>query len=545
MSKKFKRMISGLMTAVFIFSGCGGASTPAENSKTFNSIAGDSVSGIDGVDLPYMMEEERLYGEMPEEIVIEETEEYAEIIENTFISAKEEPVSTFSIDVDTASYSNVRRMLNYGRLPEPDAVRIEEFINYFNYDYEEPDDDKPFKVTMQMGTCPWNDEHYVAMVNLKGKEIAKENWPKSNLVFLLDVSGSMDEPDKLPLLKKAFKLLVNELTENDRVSIVVYAGASGTVLKGARGDQKDKIISALNKLEAGGSTAGAEGIELAYSLAEKYYIEGGNNRVILATDGDFNVGPSSVSELEALIEEKRDKGIFLSVLGFGTGNLKDNKMETLADKGNGNYAYIDSIKEAEKVLVHEMVGTLVTIAKDVKIQAEFNPKFVKEYRLIGYENRKLNNEDFEDDRKDAGEIGAGHTVTALYEIVPADGVGAQSESTGMESETNKNALMFVRVRYKEPDADTSQLMEFEMAKNSEGDRSKDFQFATAVAEFGLLLRDSKYKGNASYDSVIKRAKGALGKDEGGYRKEFVELVKEAKELAQMELMEEDYEDYME
>ncbi len=535
MSKKFKMIIVGLIVGTLVFSGCGNKNSSADVRMT-NEIAQpkDVMYDVTSKESKGMSEEVASENEVMQKIETKDfnTEEYAAITENVFLNAISSPVSTFSIDVDTASYSNVRRFINSGSLPDPGAVRIEELVNYFNYNYEQPSGDKPFMTNMQMGTCPWNEEHYIAMVGLKGKEIEKERLPKSNLVFLLDVSGSMDEPDKLPLLKKAFKLLVNQLTENDRVSIVVYAGASGAVLEGVRGDQKGKILDALDELNAGGSTAGAEGIELAYNLAEENYIEGGNNRIILATDGDFNVGPSSESELQDLIEEKREKGVFLSVIGFGTGNIKDNKMETLADKGNGNYSYIDSEKEAEKVFVKEMSGTLVTIAKDVKIQVEFNPKFVKEYRLIGYENRKLNNEDFEDDTKDAGEIGAGHTVTALYEIVPADGEESQSDLRYSRTETknNNDEVMFTKIRYKEPNADKSQLLEFAMKRGSEGNNNKDFQFATAVAEFGLLLVDSEYKGNASYDSVINRAKKALGKDEEGYRKEFVRLVKEAKSL---------------
>ncbi|MDX1358551.1 MAG: von Willebrand factor type A domain-containing protein, partial [Clostridia bacterium] len=345
-------------------------------------------------------------------------EEYSGITENLFSNTVQSPLSTFSIDVDTASYSNSRRFIEDGIRPPEDAVRVEEFINYFTYDFRQPEGYVPFSLTTELSQCPWNPENYLAMVALQGKNINKEEMPLSNLVFLLDVSGSMNDPLKLPLLKSSFHLLVEQLGENDRVSIVVYAGASGVVLNGARGDQKDKIMEAINSLEAGGSTAGGAGIKLAYKIASKNYIHGGNNRVILATDGDFNVGVSSQSGLEKLIEEKREEGVFLSVLGFGTGNIKDNKMETLADKGNGNYSYIDCLAEAKKVLVNEMGGTLLTIAKDVKIQIEFNPAYVKEYRLVGYENRILQNDDFHDDSVDAGEIGAGHCVVAFYEVIP-------------------------------------------------------------------------------------------------------------------------------
>jgi Ca-activated chloride channel family protein len=464
------------------------------------------------------------------------TEEYNAIEENRPMKVSMSPLSTFSIDVDTASYSNIRRFLENGIQPPADAVRIEEMINYFTYDLPQPDGEVPFSVTTELSKCPWNGENYLAMIALQGKSINNEDLPKSNLVFLLDVSGSMDEPDKLPLLKSSFRLLAEQLGENDRVSIVVYAGASGVVLDSARGDEREKILEALNGLEAGGSTAGGEGIELAYEIAKKNYIPGGNNRVILATDGDFNVGVSSEGELTRLIEKKRKEGVYLSVLGFGTGNIKDNKMEALADKGNGNYAYIDSLLEAKKVLVNEMGGTLLTIAKDVKIQVEFNPAKVKEYRLIGYDNRMLRNEDFDDDAKDAGEIGAGHSVTAFYEIVPYK-AGEETESPQLKYQTSdikngwENEWMEIRLRYKKPDSDVSEkLVQTVTDSEIRENPSENFVFASAVAEFGLLLRDSEYKGTSSFGSVMRRAASSVGPDEEGYRKNFLELVDKARNI---------------
>lgn len=439
-------------------------------------------------------------------------------IENSFVKTSEETVSTFSIDVDTASYSNIRRFINSGIKPPKEAVRIEEMVNYFSYNYPNPTGEDPFSATTEIGRCPWNDKNYIAMIGLKGKEVATDKLPLSNLVFLIDVSGSMHDDDKLPLLKESFKLLVEQLGENDRVSIVVYAGAAGTVLDGARGNEKDKILSALESLEAGGSTAGAEGVQKAYDLAKKYFIPGGNNRVLLATDGDFNVGISDPDDLKKLIEEKRKAGIFLSVLGFGASGFGDGTMETLADAGNGNYSSIDTKNEAKKVLVEELGGTLLAIAKDVKIQVEFNSNVVAEYRLIGYENRVLNNEDFEDDTKDAGEIGAGHTVTALYEIVP-------------KKDLAKGDKIFdLSLRYKKPDANTSKEIKFVASYKNVETNSQDFQFACAVAEFGQILRESKYKANSSISSVMNRALANKGDDKGGYRKEFIELVKKYEEI---------------
>ncbi len=462
------------------------------------------------------------------------TEEYDRIYENEFLDALSNPLSTFSIDVDTASYSNARRFINNSELPPPDAVRIEEFINYFNYDYPQPETEHPFSIVTELSQAPWNPAHQLAHIGLQGRKIPKEQLPDSNLVFLLDVSGSMNQPNKLPLVKQGFRLLVEQLDENDRVAIVVYAGAAGQVLPATSGENKAVILQAIENLEAGGSTAGGQGIELAYQIANDNFIEGGNNRVILATDGDFNVGPSSDGELVRLIEQKREEGVFLTILGFGTGNYKDSKMEQLADKGNGNYAYLDNIREAKKVLVSELAGTLFTIAKDVKLQIEFNPAKVKAYRLIGYENRILAKEDFADDTKDAGELGAGHAVTALYELIPIDADEAtrptpelkyqDTEITDEAEQTNE--LMNVKLRYKHPDEDESILIVHPLLDESVAfdETSDDFKFSAAVAEFGLLLRDSQFKGDATYDQVLELAKESKGQDDTGYRAEFIRLV---------------------
>ncbi len=465
------------------------------------------------------------------------TENYCTIHENGFKNVSVNPLSTFSVDVDNASYSNVRRYLNSGQLPPTDAVRIEEMINYFSYDYPEPTGEHPFSVLTEVSTCPWNSENYLMHIGLKGKSIDKSELPPSNLVFLLDVSGSMNSPYKLPLLKRAFKMLVNELRPNDRVAIVVYAGAAGKVLDSTPGNEKTKILDALEKLSAGGSTAGGAGIKLAYKIAEENIIEGGNNRIILATDGDFNVGVSSTSEMERLVEQKRENGVFVSVLGFGSGNIKDDKMETIADKGNGNYAYIDNIQEARKVFVSEFGGTLFTIAKDVKFQLEFNPKQVKAYRLVGYENRLLNDEDFNDDKKDAGEIGAGHTVTALYEIVPAGADGNAPSIDPLKYQTSKTVsgktgdeLLTIKLRYKNPDERKSQLLELPIQNELKEKTSDDFRFSAAVASFGMLLRKSEFIGNTTIDSVVKFAEGAKGSDAEGYRSEFIRLAKTVEDL---------------
>jgi len=465
------------------------------------------------------------------------TENYSTIHENGFKNAKMNPLSTFSIDVDNASYSNVRRFINQGTLPPTDAVRIEEMINYFSYNYPEPSGQHPFSVTTELSHCPWNQDHYLMHVGLKGKSIDKSELPASNLVFLLDVSGSMSSPNKLPLVKKAFRLLVNELRPTDRVAIVVYAGAAGKVLDSTPGDEKNEILKALDRLNAGGSTAGGAGLKLAYKIANENFIEDGNNRIILASDGDFNVGVSSTSEMERLVEKERENGVFMTVLGFGMGNIKDDKMETIADKGNGNYAYIDNIREARKVFITEFGGTLFTVAKDVKFQLEFNPKHVKSYRLVGYENRLLNDEDFNDDSKDAGEMGAGHTVTALYEIVP---VGADYESPSVDPlkyQTSKtisgktsNELLTIKLRYKEPKSKKSKLMELPVRNKLQSNTSENFRFSAAVASFGMLLRNSEFLGETTVDSVLRLAKDAKGFDDEGYRSEFIQLVKTVDDL---------------
>ncbi|NEQ13580.1 MAG: VWA domain-containing protein [Moorea sp. SIO3E2] len=471
-------------------------------------------------------------------------ENYSAIDENAFKRVKHNPLSTFAIDVDTASYSNLRRFLNNGQLPPTNAIRIEELINYFNYDYPEPESDRPFSITTEISQAPWNPTHKLVHIGIQGEKMAIEDLPPSNLVFLLDVSGSMNSPNKLPLLKDAFRMLVNELREEDQVSIVVYAGAAGVVLPPTPGNEKDKILTAIENLNAGGSTAGGAGIKLAYKLAQDNFIKSGNNRVILATDGDFNVGVSSDTELVTLIEQKRKKGVFLTVLGFGTGNLQDSKMEKIANKGNGNYAYIDNELEAKKVLVNEIGATLLTIAKDVKIQVEFNPAKVQAYRLIGYENRRLKDEDFNDDTKDAGELGAGHTVTALYEIIP---VGAKTNvklpdidplkyQSNAASTTNSKELMQVKLRYKEPDGNTSQLLTYPLVDKAVKleDASDNFKFSAAVASFGMVLRDSPYKGKASFDQALQLAKESEGVDLEGYRAEFIDLVESAEEIGDRE-----------
>lgn len=463
------------------------------------------------------------------------TEDYDGITENRFRKVKDEPLSTFSIDVDGASYSNVRRMVNYGQLPPAGAVRVEEFINYFKYSYPQPRGKDPFSINTEISNCPWNTKHKLVMIGLQGKILSTENLPPSNLVFLIDVSGSMSDFNKLPLVKSSLKLLVNQLREQDNVAIVVYAGAAGLVLPSTSGMHKEKILEAIDKLEAGGSTAGGAGIQLAYKVAGEQFKKGGNNRVILCTDGDFNVGMSSDDAMERLIEEKRKSGVYLTVLGYGMGNYKDNKMQKLANKGNGNHAYIDGMNEAKKVLVNEFGGTMFTIAKDVKLQIEFNPALVQGYRLVGYENRMLNKEDFNNDQKDAGELGSGHTVTAIYEIIP----------TGVESSfiepvddlkyqqmiqnakmNSKSELMTIKFRYKEPDGETSKLIVHAVNDNpvTISSTSDNFRFATAVAQFGMLLRNSEFKGTATYEAVISQAAGSIGKDEEGYRTEFVKLV---------------------
>ena len=449
------------------------------------------------------------------------TEGYSAIHENGFKSPIRAPLSTFSIDVDAASYSNVRRFINEGQKPVADAVRIEEMINYFDYDYPQPKNGHPFSIIYELGECPWNKENKLLHIGLQGEKMLNDEVPPSNLVFLLDVSGSMDEPNKLPLLIKAMKLLVGQLRAEDRVAIVVYAGSSGLVLPSTPGNQKEKINAALECLQAGGSTAGSAGLKLAYQVAETNFIEDGNNRIILATDGDFNVGPSSNAEMERMIEVYRDKGISISVTGFGMGNYKDDKMEIIADKGNGNYSYIDNLLEARKVFINEFSSTLYTIAKDVKIQIEFNPVFVKEYRLVGYENRLLNEEDFDNDKKDAGELGAGHTVTALYEIVPVNDGTDQlrkliyQQSTTLPDASETIELATIKFRYKKPDGDKSILMVETIPHTALpiGQTSDNFRFSAAVAGFGMLLRDSEYKGSMDYNQVLALARASKGKDQ--------------------------------
>ena len=466
------------------------------------------------------------------------TEEYGRIVENEFLSVAENPLSTFSVDVDRAAYSNIRRFLRDGQRPPRDAVRIEEMVNYFTYDYPDPSGAQPFSVTTEVASCPWNERHRVLLVGLQGRRMKTADLPANNLTFLIDVSGSMMEPDKLPLVKEGLELLVNQLRPKDRVAIVVYAGNAGLVLPSTPGSDKGTILSAIQSLEAGGSTAGGAGIKLAYDVAKQNFVDGGNNRVILATDGDFNVGASSDGELEQLIESKRNDHIFLTVLGFGTGNIKDSKMELLADKGNGNYAYVDTLAEARKVLVSEMGATLFTIAKDVKLQIEFNPAKVASYRLIGYENRLLRKEDFNNDAKDAGDIGAGHSVTALYELVmPGDDSGTASVDP-LKYQTAKVTaaspeLLTLKLRYKEPEGDTSKLLTYTVS-DSHADvtsASNNLRFASAVAEFGMLLRDSKFKGDATYDEARALAQKSLGRDFEGYRRDFLTMIGDAQNLS--------------
>ena len=468
------------------------------------------------------------------------TEEYRHIAENSWRAPGRTPLSTFSIDVDAGSYTNVRRFLSEGRLPPVDAVRVEEMINYFRYDYREPSGEHPFSVTTEVTDAPWNPGHKLAMIGLQGRRIPVASLPPSNLVFLIDVSGSMHDPRKLPLVKSAFRLLVNQLRPEDRVAIAVYAGAAGLVLPSTPGNRKDRILDAIERLQAGGSTAGAAGIRLAYQTAKEHFLREGNNRVILATDGDFNVGVSSEGELIRLIEEERRHGIFLTVLGFGTGNLKDAKMEQLADKGNGHYAYVDNLLEARKVLVQEMGATLVTIAKDVKLQVEFNPETVQAYRLIGYENRLLADEDFNDDTKDAGDMGAGHSVTALYELVPVgapldvkvgtvDPLRYQTPRNGGRTRDAQEDLFTVKLRYKAPESAESRLLD-RVVRGETRAPSENLRWASAVAGVGMLLRDSEHKGQATWRSMLSLARGARGEDHEGYRGEFVRLAEMAQEL---------------
>lgn len=548
MKRTWKKGTIGLaysMVAALLLGGCGGAGGV---SKSDTSVNQSDIQYDNQYDTPCEAVENAVSGGTQWEVGAEEknaefcdampvegtefnTEEYNAMEETGFANAAVTPLSTFSADVDTASYSNLRRMIEENYSPEEipkGAVRIEEMLNYFHYDYRLPEGNEPFGVTTQIGDCPWNEEHKLLAIGLKTEEIDFSESSASNLVFLLDVSGSMDEADKLPLLQRAFGLLSENLTEKDRVSIVTYAGEDKVLLEGATGKEQERIRETLESLTAGGGTNGSKGIETAYELAEEYFIEGGNNRIILATDGDLNLGVTSESELTELVKEKRESGVYLTVLGFGTGNIKDNKMEALADNGNGNYAYIDSMGEAKKVLVEEMGSTLVTVAKDVKLQVEFNPEKVKEYRLLGYENRRLEAQDFEDDTKDAGEIGAGHTVTALYEIVPAE-EGEKVENSLKYSEVVTNGSdewLTVNIRYKEPDGEESRLLQYPVGEEAyTGNPSEDWYFAAAVAEFGLVVTDSKYKGNASLEHVKASLKELECIEADEYKEEFYDLVK--------------------
>nr|WP_255596585.1 VWA domain-containing protein [Flavobacterium potami] len=496
--------------------GCKKADYAAEENANSTEIA---VATTDALDEDYATPEPN-------------TESYAGLEENPFESPLKTPLSTFSIDVDNASYTNIRRFINEGQKVPKDAVRIEEMINFFKYKYPQPDGEHPFSINTEYSDCPWNKNSRLLKIGLQGKNIPMANLPATNLVFLVDVSGSMDEQNKLPLLKESMKILVKELRSIDKVSIVVYAGSAGVVLEPTSGDNKDEIMDAFDDLHAGGSTAGGEGIELAYKLAQQNFIKEGNNRVVIATDGDFNVGASTDDDMMKLIEQKRESGVFLTVLGFGMGNYKDSKMEILADKGNGNYAYIDNIQEANRFLGKEFKGSMFAIAKDVKIQIEFNPKHVQAYRLIGYENRKLNAEDFKNDKIDAGELGSGHSVTALYEVIPT---GVESDYVPSDLKYTKTQksdgnyseeLATVKFRYKKPDGNKSIEIVNVIAdkKTSLENSSPDFKFTTAVSWFGLKLRDSKYIANSSNYDIKQLAKSGLSNDEDGYRSEFVRLV---------------------
>lgn len=513
--------LTSLTLCAAILSGC------AAKEYMATDATGNGIMANGGMEYGYAMSDQL----SPEGNL--NTEEYNAITENSYKSVAAEPLSTFSIDVDTASYTNIRRMINEGSNIPSDAVRIEEMINYFHYDYPEPVNGEPFSVTTELSDCPWNEQTRLMLIGLKAPEIDLSDRAPMNLVFLIDVSGSMYSADKLPLVQKAFTMLTEELTPADRISIVTYAGEDSVVLDGADGGNKQKITAAIESLQAGGSTAGAAGINTAYKIAEKYFISGGNNRVILATDGDLNVGISSEADLKKLVEKKRETGVYLSVLGFGTGNIKDNKMEALADNGNGNYSYIDSEIEARKVLVEEMGGTLVTVAKDVKIQVEFNPAYIKGYRLVGYENRLLSAEDFEDDTKDAGEIGAGHTVTAIYEVVmndsPMELTSSDLKYTETENAGTENGeLLTVALRYKEPDKNESKLLEYPVPESAyTPELPANLRFASAVVEFGLCLRDSKYKGTATKNTILDLLSDCdIANDP--YKIEFAELVEQAK-----------------
>ncbi len=462
-----------------------------------------------------------------------DSESYAHQPENRFRKVSMNPLSTFSVDVDVASYTNVRRHLNNGELPPPDAVRTEEMLNYFQYDYEEASGELPFSINTELAACPWNEENLLLHVGLQGRKIPLEELPPSNIVFLIDVSGSMSDHNKLPLLKSSLSLLVEQLREEDRVSMVVYAGSSGLVLDSAHGNEKDLIREALEQLEAGGGTAGSEGLELAYEVAVKNFMQDGNNRIVLATDGDFNIGPHSDGAMKRMIKEHRQKGVAISVLGFGMGNYKDSKMEAIADRGNGNYAYIDNLLEARKVLVSEFGGTFHTIAKDVKLQLEFNPRVVSKYRLIGYENRLLENEDFEDDTKDAGDIGAGHTVTALYEIIPRNNKRKEKKLKYQDVKPSQhNDLLTVGIRYKQAEGRKS-FLEEKVVENLPliaENTSENFKFSAAIVQFGMLLRESEFLGKTDWENTIALAKEGRGLDQAGYRAEMIRLLEMVKDM---------------
>ena len=532
-SMKKLAALMAVVTSVSTLTACGNAMDTSGSDYAMNNEKGAQHYTEAAIAAEDYADDEAMPPEMnsvDDSDIQQNDEEYNYIKENGYTAVSSAPLSTFSADVDTASYTNVRRMIDDGMDVPPDAVRIEEFINYFDYDYTDPSDGEPFAVHTELSDCPWNDETELLIVgiNTKGFDAVLDERPAMNLVFLIDVSGSMYDDNKLPLVQKSFSMLTDNLTAADRVSIVTYAGSDEVVLEGADGNDRKKILRAINDLEAGGSTAGAAGINTAYDIAQKYFIDGGNNRVILATDGDLNVGLSSESELTRLIEEKRESGVFLSVLGFGTGNYKDNRLEALADYGNGNYSYIDSEKEAKKVLVDEMSGTLFTVAKDVKFQLEFNPANVKGYRLIGYENRVMAAEDFNDDTKDAGEIGAGHSVTVLYEIVPADSkmeLGESELKYASDSEgVMGDELLTVNIRYKEPEVSESKLLTYPVNKSLYSDKmSADMNFASCVAEFGMLLRNSRYIGDVTYKDVSAQLSRYDYSDDD-YKDEFIYLV---------------------
>jgi len=543
MSKKIIAVIIACAILIPILTSCSAVTSPASTTKMQNQSPAATTAGTaksapeqnvmgDSDDYSTETTEQEMFW-APDDATDNTAEEYNEIVENSYLPVSKFPLSTFSADVDTASYTNIRRMINEESAIPADAVRIEEMINYFNYDYPEPEGDDLFSVTRELADCPWNNETKLLMVGIQAKNIQYDKLPASNFVFLLDVSGSMADSDKLPLVIEAMKLLTENLREEDRISIVTYAGNEAVLLDGTSGEDKDEIIDVLDSLEAGGSTNGSAGIDTAYELAQEHFIEGGNNRVILATDGDLNVGITSEDDLTDLIIEQAESGVFLSVLGFGTGNIKDNKMEALADNGNGNFSYIDSILEAKKVLVEEMGGTLFTIAKDVKFQVEFNPEQVKGYRLVGYENRLMEAEDFSDDTKDAGEVGAGLRVTVLYEIVlpdseiniPESTLKYQSDTTTEES-VGSDEWLTVSIRYKLPDGDESKLEAYPVTDEYySNDPSENLQFAACIAQFGMILRGSEYVGTASFDSIIETLSELYCVRVDEYKDEFFSLVK--------------------